>query len=95
MPAKKRGRPKKSSTATAIENKKRSNDIKNGKRQISSIVWFAVAVFLLFVVCIKGENLWLYLHNFMFGVFGFCAIFCLSLLAWWRCFTRLINFTVH
>ena len=75
MPAKKRGRPKKSSTATAIENKKRSNDIKNGKRQISSIVWFAVAVFLLFVVCIKGENLWLYLHNFMFGVFGFCAIF--------------------
>ena len=75
MPAKKRGRPKKSSTATAIENKKRSSEIKNGRRQVSSIVWFAVAVFLLFVVCIKGENLWLYLHNFLFGVFGFCAIF--------------------
>ena len=75
MPAKKRGRPKKSTTATAIENKKRSNDIKNGRRQVSSIIWFAVAIFLLFVVCIKGENLWLHLHNFMFGVFGFCAVF--------------------
>ncbi len=75
MASKTKGRPKKSSTATSMEKKKRANDIKNGRRQVSSIIWFAVAVFLLFVVCIKGENLWLGLHNFLYGVFGFCAIF--------------------
>ncbi len=75
MASKTKGRPKKSSTATSMEKKKRANDIKNGRRQISSIIWFAVALFLLFVVCIKGENLWLGLHNFLYGVFGFCAIF--------------------
>ncbi len=74
MASKKRGRPKKSGTATKIENSKK-RELGNGKRQVSAIVWFAVAVFLLFVVCIKGENLWLYLHNFLYGVFGFCAIF--------------------
>ncbi len=75
MPSKKRGKTKKSSTATGIENAKREKQIKNGRRQVSSVIWFAVAVFLLFVVCIKGENLWLNLHNFLYGVFGFCAVF--------------------
>ncbi len=73
MAAKKRGRPKKSTAAK--KSTARSKEIKNGRRQASSIVWFAVAVFLLFVVCIKGENLWSHLHNFLYGVFGFCAIF--------------------
>jgi hypothetical protein len=36
---------------------------KEGNRQIKSVVWFAVAIFLLCVVFIKGENLWLWLHN--------------------------------
>ena len=66
---------KRSKTATELEKNKRENDIKNGRRQIASVVWFAVAVFMLFVVIIKGENLWLAMHNFMYGVFGFCAIF--------------------
>ena len=74
MATKKRGRPKKS-TSTAKKGAAQTKAIKNGRRQASSIVWFAVAVFLLFVVCIKGENLWLNLHNFLYGVFGFCAIF--------------------
>ena len=42
-------------------------------RQIKSVVWFAVAIFLLCVVFIEGENLWLWLHNLMFGVFGITA----------------------
>ncbi len=75
MAAKTKGRPKKSSTATKIEKKTAQKKIKNGHRQVSSIIWFAVALFLLFVICIKGENLWLQLHNFLYGVFGFCAIF--------------------
>ena len=39
-----------------------------GSRQLRSIIWFAVAVFLLCVVFIKGENLWTYMHEFVFGV---------------------------
>ncbi len=75
MASKTKGRPKKSSTATKIEKKTTQKRIKNGHRQVSSIIWFAIALFLLFVICIKGENLWLQLHNFLYGVFGFCAIF--------------------
>lgn len=75
MASKTKGRPKKSSTATKIEKKAAQKKIKNGHRQVSSIIWFAIALFLLFVICIKGENLWLQLHNFLYGVFGFCAIF--------------------
>lgn len=44
-----------------------------GSRQLRSIIWFAVAVFLLCVVFIKGENLWTYMHEFVFGVFGVTA----------------------
>ena len=64
MATKKRGRPstKKETPAATKQN-----------RQLHSIVWFAVAIFLLFVVFIKGENLWTHLHNFMFRIFGFAA----------------------
>lgn len=44
-----------------------------GSRHLRSIIWFAVAVFLLCVVFIKGENLWTYMHEFVFGVFGVTA----------------------
>ena len=40
-----------------------------------SVIWFAVAVFLLCVVFIKGQNIWLAMHNFIFGVFGVTAYF--------------------
>lgn len=74
MATKKRGR-KKSKTATEIEKSRAESRSGNGRRQIASVIWFAVAVFMLFVILIKGENLWLIMHNFMFGVFGFCAVF--------------------
>ena len=56
---------------------KRQREVKNndGRRQLNSVVWFAVAVFLLCVVFIKGQNLWAWLHNFIFGVFGITAYF--------------------
>ena len=44
-------------------------------RQLSSVIWFAVALFLLFVVLIKGQNIWLAIHNVMFGIFGVLAYF--------------------
>ena len=45
----------------------------NANRQLLSVVWFAVSLFFLCVVFIKGENLWLGLHNIIFGLFGVTA----------------------
>jgi len=47
----------------------------SANRQLKSVIWFAVAVFLICVVFIEGQNLWTHLHNFMFGVFGVTAFF--------------------
>lgn len=44
-------------------------------RQLKSVIWFAVSVFLLCIVFIKGENVWTAMHNFFFGVFGVMAYF--------------------
>lgn len=46
-----------------------------GNRQLHSVIWFAIAVFLLCVVFIKGQNIWTFIHNFIFGIFGVTAYF--------------------
>ena len=46
-----------------------------GKRQLMSVIWFAVAVFILCVVFIPGHIVWLAVHNAIFGVFGIPAYF--------------------
>ena len=74
MAAKKRGRPRGSSTATKIANERRTAE-NNAKRQVLSIVWFAVAVFLMAVIIVPGENAWNGLHNIIFGIFGVTAYF--------------------
>ena len=72
--ATKKAAPKKrSSTATGIrkreaENYKAQKEQRN--QEIKAIILFAVAVLVLFVVLIKGENVWLWLHNGVFGLFG-------------------------
>lgn len=56
----------------------KKNDVKQqsaGKKQLMSVVWFAVAVFFLCVVFIKGQNVWAWLHNVLFGIFGITAYF--------------------
>ena len=45
------------------------------QRQLQSVIWFAVAVFLLCIVFIKGQNVWFAIHNFIFGIFGITAYF--------------------
>ena len=75
MASKKRGRPKKSATATEIKSKEKQTAINNGRRQAVSVIWFAVALFLFFVVFIEGENVWSWMHNSLYGIFGVCAIF--------------------
>ncbi len=45
----------------------------NPSQQIYPVIWFAVAIFLMCVVFIKGQNVWTAIHNFMFGIFGVMA----------------------
>ena len=55
--------------------KKQTKAQNKASRQLHSVIWFAVAVFLMFVVFVKGQNVWTVMHNFMFRIFGFTAYF--------------------
>jgi len=68
-PAKKKTTGKSKGSAA----KKTANN--SGKKQLWSIVLFALSLFLLFVVFIPGQNLWKQLHNVLFGVFGITVYF--------------------
>ena len=63
---------KNTSKKVVNKNVEKSND-SQAKRQLSAIVTFAFALFLLAVVFIKGGNAWLFLHNALFGLFGVCT----------------------
>ena len=54
---------------------KKTSITDNAKRQILSVIYFALAVFFLFVVIIPGENVWNWLHKTFFGLFGVTAFF--------------------
>ena len=43
--------------------------------QVWAIIIFAAAVLFACLVFIKGENVWLFLHNFVLGLFGIMAFF--------------------
>ena len=78
MPAKQQKKqakkqPQKSSrTATAQMNDNKPES--RFKRQTTAVILFAVAILLLFIIIIKGEKVWSFLHNVTFGLFGICAI---------------------
>lgn len=65
----------------ATKKKKRASSQKKAQatakatRQLHSVIWFTIAIFLMFVVFIQGENIWTHLHNFMFRLFGVTAYF--------------------
>lgn len=52
---------------------KRKSSKANAKRQLYSIIGFAFSLFFMFVVFIKGENVWTSMHNIMFSLFGITA----------------------
>ncbi len=52
---------------------KRKSSKANAKRQLYSIIGFAFSLFFMFVVFIKGENVWTSMHNIMFSLFGIMA----------------------
>ena len=38
------------------------------------ILIFGISILFLFLIIIPGENIWLWLHDFIFGLFGICSI---------------------
>lgn len=62
-------RKKKSTRKTAAQTKAS----RTAQRQLRAVICFAVAMFLLCIVLVKGQNIWTAMHNFMFGVFGVTA----------------------
>ena len=86
--AQKRTAPKKkAASATEITRKKQSkkatptNQKENcgGRKETASILLFALAVLTLFLIIIKGQTAWLWLHNTLFGLFGI-AVFALPII---------------
>ena len=67
MAAKKKAQSKKTSS------KKQEQKKSVGRVQVSAIVLFAVAILTLCLAIIPGENVWLFLHNTIKGLFGICV----------------------
>ncbi len=64
---------KKKNSSSRTTTKSTKKQTQRNDRQFYAVIWFAVAIFLGCVVFIKGENVWLALHNCIFGVFGVTA----------------------
>lgn len=43
------------------------------KRQITAIVLLTIAILMLFLLFIEGQNVWLFMHNLLLGAFGVLA----------------------
>ena len=73
---KKKAPQKSNASSKSATQKKDNNKIELSdfaKRQKAAIIMLAVAAFILFLVIIKGESVWLAMHNGLFGIFGFCV----------------------
>ncbi len=57
----------------AAETKRHKAQAERARNQTAAVLLFAGAVLVLCIAFIKGENLWGWLHNTLFGLFGFCA----------------------
>lgn len=64
---------KKGSKTASAKKKQTPKKTQEGNRQLYSVIWFAVAVLLLVIIFVKGENFGGTIHDFIFGVFGIAA----------------------
>lgn len=73
----KRGRPSKKKSATATEIKqsraKQAENVSGSNKELTAILLFALALLIMFLVFIKGQSAWTFLHNALFGIFGICV----------------------
>lgn len=65
----------KSRGGTAAATRKRNAAQQRARRQIHAIILFAVGIFVAALTLIKGSSGWNWLHNAIFGLFGWGAIF--------------------
>ncbi len=73
MPNKKSSAKKGKSTGKGASPAPKHGQPSAGQKQVISIIMFGVSLFILAVVLIPGENVWLAMHNFFFGLFGVLA----------------------
>lgn len=60
--------------ASTLERKKSENSKQTGRNQITAILLFALAIFLFLLILVPSENLWNFLQNIFWGLFGKCAV---------------------
>lgn len=63
--------PKKVTYKSKTNSKSKS---KSSQSAVESLVLFGLGILLFFLVIVPGENIWLWFHNFIFGLFGVCSI---------------------
>ena len=72
MPAKKTT-TKKSTTSSRGKKAAQQRAKQRARRQVWGVCLFALGIFLGAVALVSGQNLWLWLHQAFFGLFGWCA----------------------
>lgn len=65
---------KKTSAKGRTNSSKRPQKQQGLNPQVKAILLCAASVVFFALLIIKGDNLWLFMRNFMFGMFGFCFI---------------------
>ena len=92
-PAKSKSAPKKKATPERSRQVVPEEDIQQKREdnaRILSIVIFALSVLFFFIVVVRGESVWLAVHNFVIGVFGWFAAIVFPIL----CIVYSVLFTV-
>ncbi len=73
MAKKKQTKSRSAAAQKAADSRKREAQRASAKRQTTSVLLFALAIFLTCVVVIEGANVWAWIHNLLLGLFGICA----------------------
>lgn len=63
--------PKKVSSNKRVGSKAKNKTTQNA---VGPLFLFGLGLLLFFLVIVPGENIWLWIHNFIFSLFGVCAI---------------------
>ena len=73
MAKKKQTKSRSQAASKAAETRAREAHRANARRQTTSVLLFALAIFVTCVVVIPGANVWAWIHNLLLGLFGICA----------------------
>ena len=68
-----KGRPAKNTASARRARAEALREARRQRRQMTAVLLFALSVFIAAIAFIKGQNLWLFLHAALFGLFGIFA----------------------